>query len=227
MFSRARAIAPLLRKKEQQYELNISLLRREKIKNVKLKKEEKDNKNKNEMLRIEKNIRQVGGIVKSEKDLDSLLNTVKSLKNKKEKVRDQLLYAKYFLSKDIARNQLCMSRTLKELRQNLFEVLNLNIVPEFCTGMFVAVAYEDIWYPGEILNVLDETREITFLHPKRKGGMSYIWPQVKDIQRVDKKFIFFRDLSVEPTPGLRFWIVHEFDDIQDSFLEYCRQFFSE
>jgi hypothetical protein len=41
-----------------------------------------------------------------------------------------------------------ISQTLKQLKQNLCDVLGLNRVPNFSCGMFVAVAYEDAWYPS-------------------------------------------------------------------------------
>ena len=86
--------------------------------------------------------------------------------------------------------------------------------------MFVAVAYEDAWYPGEILNISDINLNLKFLHPRGKGALSFTWPIKDDTKDVDKKIVFFRNLTVEPTPGLRSWLIHEYDDVQDSYLEF-------
>ena len=61
-----------------------------------------------------------------------------------------------------------ISQTLKQLKQNLCDVFDLNRVPNFSCGMFVAVAYEDAWYPGEILNISDINLNLKVLHPRRK-----------------------------------------------------------
>lgn len=90
--------------------------------------------------------------------------------------------------------------------------------------MFVAVAYEDAWYPGEILNISDINLNLKFLHPRRKGALSFTWPIKDDTKDVDNKFVFFRNLTVEPTPGLRSWLIHEYDDVQDSYLEFKDEF---
>ena len=36
---------------------------------------------------------------------------------------------------------------------------------------------------------------------------------------------FFRNLTVEPTPGLRSWLIHEYDDVEDSYLEFKDEVF--
>lgn len=90
--------------------------------------------------------------------------------------------------------------------------------------MFVAVAYEDAWYPGEILNISDINLNLKFLHPRRKGALSFTWPIKDDTKDVDKKIVFFRNLTVEPTTGLRSWLIHEHDDVQDSYLEFKDEF---
>ena len=120
---------------------------------------------------------------------------------------------------------MCIGQTLKQLKENLINILDLNNIPDLRCGMFVAVAYEDTWYPGEILSILDSNVKVSFLHPKKKGGLSFVWPNKQDVQMTDIKFVFFRNLTVEPTPGLRFWLIHEFDDVQDCYEKYRADFF--
>jgi hypothetical protein len=53
------------------------------------------------MQRIENSVRKMGGIVKTLKDLDSLLAKTKTMRCRKEKLRDQLLFIKNFLNKEV------------------------------------------------------------------------------------------------------------------------------
>jgi len=48
----------------------------------------------------------MGGIVRSILDIENLLNISKSLKSKKEKLRDQLLYLKFYMNKDVEKTKL-------------------------------------------------------------------------------------------------------------------------
>ena len=40
-----------------------------------------------------------------------------------------------------------------------------------------------------------------------------------------KKLYLFRNLTVEPTQGLRSWLIHEYDDVEDSYLEFKDEVF--
>lgn len=88
IFNMARKNAPRLKQNEKIYEDRVHKQRWDKIKSIKLKGEQQENKNRNEMQRIENSVRKMGGIVKTLKDLDSLLAKTKTMRCKKEKLRD-------------------------------------------------------------------------------------------------------------------------------------------
>lgn len=44
-------------------------------------------------------------------------------------------------------------------------------------------------------------------------------------KKLIKKIVFFRNLTVEPTSGLRSWLIHEYDDVQDSYSEFKDEVF--
>jgi hypothetical protein len=83
IFNLARKNAPKLKQNEKIYEDRVHRQRWDKIKSIKLKREQKENKNRNEMQRIENSVRKMGGIVKTLKDLDSLLAKTKTMRCKK------------------------------------------------------------------------------------------------------------------------------------------------
>ena len=61
----------------------------------------------------------------------------------------------------------------------------------FQSGKYVAVAYSDHWYPGQIIDVLGKFLKIKFLHPTTNNKNVFKWPQSEDVQKVENIFIFF------------------------------------
>ena len=105
-------------------------------------------------------VKNMGGIVLSVSDIvhiDNLLKLSKSLKHKKEKLRDQLLYMKFFMNKDIERKMLYISSNIMlKFKQSLIDILELCKEKCINVGTWVAVAYQNNWYPGEVKHILND-----------------------------------------------------------------------
>ena len=109
----------------------------------------------------------MGGIVRSILDIENLLKISKSLKSKKENLRDQLLNLKFYMNKDVEKTKFFItSNTVLKLKQSLIEILELNKQKVISVGSWVAVAYQNNWYPGELTNTLnEETYTVNFMKP--------------------------------------------------------------
>ena len=106
------------------------------------------------------------------------------------------------------------AKTLNQIRS----ILNLDKpkVLEKCT--WVAVSYEDNWYPGEITIKIDNTYTVKFLSRKGARGNTFIWSTKDDLQPIDEKFIIFYDFEILPSRGLTHWIIPEMDDLHQQFV---------
>ena len=83
-----------MKKKAQQYEKNVLIERQRILNQIKTKKLNNQKKEKYKLTKIEQSVKKSGGIVKSKKDIENLLVSLKTMKCKKEKLRDQLMYCK-------------------------------------------------------------------------------------------------------------------------------------
>ena len=51
-----------------------------------------------------------------------------------------------------------------------------------CTGEFVAVGFENSWYPGEIVKITTEDKaEINFMCHTATRSKTFIWPKINNI----------------------------------------------
>lgn len=221
----ARQKAKILRNKHQVLEKDVKTERQNLIKNIRNKKLQSEQKKMNELRRIENSIRKMGGIVKSLTALNSLLSHKESLVKKKAKIRDQLLYLKHFDNQHVESKSMSCSQSLKNLKKYLIEILQLEQIKTITIGTWVVVAYQDTWYPGEVKEVNDKQFSVNFMHPKKLNNNTFIWPQKSDVKDVEKHFIIFSHFDVIPTPGLRFYVIPEFEDIVDLYEKYRVKYF--
>ncbi|WAR07947.1 LOW QUALITY PROTEIN: NUP37-like protein, partial [Mya arenaria] len=66
-------------------------------------------------------------------------------------------------------------------------ILN-STIHSFHVNDYVAIAYQDAWYPGCVEEVDETTAVVNFMAPCRTAGM-FMWPARKDAQKVNKEFI--------------------------------------
>jgi len=223
----ARKRAKETKQKHKRNEKDVTLKRQEILIEIKLKKMRKQNKDETELKRIENSVKNMGGIVRSVSDIDNLLKLSKSLKHKKEKLRDQLLYLKFFMDKDIDRKMLYISsNTMLKFKQSLIDILELCKEKCINVGTWVAVAYQNNWYPGEVTQILnDELYTVNFMKSKKVNVNAFVWPTPVDVQDVEKKFIFSSHFEIMPTSGLRFCMIPDFDDLQSMYADYIKRYF--
>ena len=110
----------------------------------------------------------------------------------------------------------------------------------FMVGEWVAVAYEDMWFPGEVLSIKsveaasednpwDHTYIITanFMHPTSEGGSSFKWPGKNDISDIDSKFIFYKNIDIIPNDHSgRTWKLADIESIRNAYVQYSQAFFA-
>ncbi|VDI67536.1 Hypothetical predicted protein [Mytilus galloprovincialis] len=145
-----RKYANLCKNKANKLEQEVSKKRQNILRDNKQKKILKQRKTESELRRIENSIKAMGGIVKRSRDIEHLLQISKNLKEKKLKLRDQLLYTKHFMNKEIDKKSFYISsNTVFNFKQTLINVLELDKEKEVAIGTWVAVAYQNGWFPGE------------------------------------------------------------------------------
>ena len=156
-----------------------------------------------ERERIKWNVKLVGGLVISSKDIDNLIKSCKSIRSKKEKLRYRIQYCKHFMNLNIEKSDILWQNTVNQMRSMLSTILNLDKPKVLEKGIWVAVSYEDNSHPGEITIKIDNTYTVKFLSRKGARGNTFIWPTKDDLQTIDEKFIICYDFEILPTPGLK------------------------
>ena len=92
-------------------------------------------------------------------------------------------------------------------------------------GMWVAVAYEEDFFIGEVIEKhSDDLATIQFLN--RGYTDVFKWPQVEDISKVESRFVFSSDFEVVSSNNGRTWIVTEFNYIKELYTDYRQINFS-
>lgn len=96
----------------------------------------------------------------------------------------------------------------------------------FALEEYVAVAYQDAWYPGCVTQIVDDnTARIRFMTPCRKPGF-YQWPNRKDEQIVSKQFVFCKIAVPDCVNAGRQWFVGQHESISKMYGLYHASFLS-
>ena len=90
---------------------------------------------------------------------------------------------------------------------------------------YVAVAYQDSWYPEIVESVKDGTAVINFMVPCRKKGF-FQWPYRKDSQTVEKAFVLHSSFVPDCINSGRQWFVKEHESIATLYARFHAEFFS-
>ena len=88
---------------------------------------------------------------------------------------------------------------------------------------WVAVAYEQDFYVGQVEKLLSSKARVNFL-AEDKGSFS--WPHPKDKDDINAKFIFCRNVEVTKAgqDGTKFY-VKNLQSIKDKFNTFCCEYF--
>ncbi|KAH3697969.1 hypothetical protein DPMN_085482 [Dreissena polymorpha] len=110
--------------------------------------------------------------------------------------------------------------------ENEAELINMNDDIQFVKNEYVAVAYQDNWYPGIVHQVSDDSKTLTvhFLAQTKNTG-HYIWPTRKDEQQVNPRFILRHGFMPECKNSGRLWFVAEHADITKAYQTFSKVFF--
>lgn len=101
----------------------------------------------------------------------------------------------------------------------------LPVIDKFTDNEYVAVAYQDQWYPGCVVNSKGPEAIVKFMAPCRKPG-HYIWPVRDDTQTVNKEFVLMRGFLPQCVSSGRQWYFKEHNEIDHLFEQYKRKFFN-
>jgi hypothetical protein len=91
---------------------------------------------------------------------------------------------------------------------------------------YIAVAYQDTWYPG-IVSSVNSNRTmfvVKFMSPARKVG-HFCWPAREDIQTVEKDFILKIGFVPNCLNSGRMWQIEETDEINKLFVKFKKYYF--
>ncbi|CAC5378127.1 unnamed protein product [Mytilus coruscus] len=224
---KARKSAKSLKSKEIAYEKSVMEARKTHLQQIKKKKQQLEQKKKMEINKIEQSVRLMGGIVRSRKDVDRLLQLSKTIRLKKEKLRNQLLYCKHFMNLDVDKKDIMWKNTVNQMKDVLTLTLKIDKQKVLEKGIWVAVSYEDNWYPGEIMDihVIDNAYTVKFLKRKSMRGNTFIWPNKDDIDSINEKFIIYSNFEIMPSPGLRHWLIPDMDEIEILHKQFVEKYF--
>ena len=95
---------------------------------------------------------------------------------------------------------------------------------DFRLGDYVAIAYQDAWYPGCVEKVEKDVATVNFMAPCRMAGV-FTWPARKDTQEVNRTFILSCGLVPEARNSGRQWFFKEHCDLEIKYLGFKDQFF--
>lgn len=91
-------------------------------------------------------------------------------------------------------------------------------------GIWVAVAYEDDFFIGTVLEVASsEVATVQFLN--RGFQNIYRWPRIDDVADVQSKFVFAADVDVLLKANGRTYLVSEVDYLQQLYEKYASEYF--
>jgi hypothetical protein len=91
-------------------------------------------------------------------------------------------------------------------------------------GTWVAVAYEDAFFIGMVMDVNNEAMAtVQFLQRGYKDV--FRWPRVDDVAPVEQKFVFAHGFEVEMSPNGRTWLIPELSYLEDLFDQYRELYF--
>ena len=151
--------------------------------------------------------------------LTEIHREMQSAKNKKRKNRDN--------HNDRQRN-----RQRPDVEENesdhendeahLLEKLPVN--EEISVNEYVAVAYDDAWYPGMAIKTKENGVVVKFLGCTKTPGV-YQWPRRDDIQEVCPKYILRKGFVPECMNSGRMWKISEFGEIESLYSEYRKVYF--
>lgn len=101
----------------------------------------------------------------------------------------------------------------------------LPVTETFLLNEYVAVAYQNTWYPGCVENTPNnETAVVNFMSPCRMPG-HFKWPQRQDKQTLKKEFVLKRRFIPECINSGRQWYFKEFKEIDGVFSKNKEVFF--
>lgn len=89
---------------------------------------------------------------------------------------------------------------------------------------YVAVAYQDMWYPGVVDRITEDCLIVNFMTETRNPGF-YTWPTRKDVQRVRKEFVIKRGFVPHCRNSGRLWFIDDFKQISTTFERYRKMYF--
>lgn len=99
----------------------------------------------------------------------------------------------------------CNEPVSKKIKTNNLSSVDTNITNtisictnEYKTGQFVAVAYIENWYPGQVIGVESNFLEVKFLHPSKSSENLFKWPEKEDISKIENIFVFFSEFDILP-----------------------------
>lgn len=70
-----------------------------------------------------------------------------------------------------------------KFKQSLIDILELCKEKCINVGTWVAVVYQNNWYPGEVTHILnDELYTVNFMKSKKVNINAFVWPTSVDVQ---------------------------------------------
>jgi len=98
-------------------------------------------------------------------------------------------------------------------------------IETFELNEYVAVAYQDMWYPGCVVQTeSNDMATVNFMTRCRKPGV-FMWPSREDEQLVSRDFVIQRGFVPECVNNGRQWFFPLFSDIDKLYQQYKSVYF--
>ncbi|XP_045190091.2 uncharacterized protein LOC123547228 [Mercenaria mercenaria] len=116
----------------------------------------------------------------------------------------------------------------RKCNENSAENELLELLPSFDEinqNEYVAIAYQDRWYPGVVLTAQNEKKILVkFMAPTRKPGY-FIWPGREDVQTVEHTFVLKAGFIPDCVNSGRMWFINDSHCIQKIFEKFKNVYF--
>lgn len=101
----------------------------------------------------------------------------------------------------------------------------LSDVGELKDNCYVAVAYQDCWYPGIVKSTISTDKAVVrFMVPTNKPGV-FRWPVRDDVQTVERRFILLTGFVPDCVGSGRLWNIHQHTSIDNIYKKFAKMYF--
>ena len=189
---------------------------------------------------------QYGGVCRSAEDVEEMLLDLNTKNKKINALKMQIRFYKRYQEdlKQIDKTNFCFMENNSPASDDVLKERLLNILQsnpptsidngvehiddgyEYDIGDFVAVAFEDRWYPGEVMAIDDSSFTVSFFeYCGNTAAQGFKYPRRPEVIDIETRFIIAGNLAIQPIRGGRAWEIDECGAINEDYNKYSDKYF--